>query len=93
MYEKKGKLVENAQTQQDSSLMILSNPKGQKFEVSYTTAFIWNLFDGKHSRIDIKKKLGDLTDLSDEGLEEIIEDVISGLKKFDLLKAPLEINR
>ena len=89
MYEKRGQLLETPKSPKDASKMVLSNPHGQKFEVSYTTAFIWNLFDGKQTRQDIKLRLGDLTGLDDGELEEIIEDVISGLQKFELLKTNL----
>ncbi len=64
----------------------LESPSGQKVQVRFLSAYIWNLLDGKRSIESIKKRIEFVSEKQPQVLEQKILEIIEDLKKCDLIE-------
>ena len=70
--------------QQES--IILKNPNGEHFQVSYTTHMVWQMLDGETELETIATKMSTIADVKQDQMQELVEEIVVGLKNVDLIK-------
>ena len=60
---------------------------GFVFNVNGVGAFIWDLFDGTNTLVEVRDKILDEFDVSPEQAERDLEDFVDQLKEIDAIQA------
>lgn len=82
MYLKRGSLISLEKTENPH----LQTPEGQKYEVNYIAAYVWDLLDGSKSASDVAEIIEDSGNLKDYDLPKIVTKIIDELEKVNLVE-------
>lgn len=64
---------------------LLQTPEGQKYEVSFIAAYVWDLLDGSRGVLDIVEAIEKSGNLKDDDLPQIVNKIIDELEKVNLV--------
>lgn len=70
----------------DQKNPVLITPEGNRFKVSYVSAFVWEQLDGTKPIPKIKEKIERTGKLEVPNLSNFIEKIIAELEKVDLAR-------
>lgn len=65
--------------------IVLINPQGHQFQISHTAHMVWNMLDGDTELKLIAQKIGAIAEIEETKMENLVEEIVVGLKEVDLV--------
>jgi hypothetical protein len=72
-------------SQENSDAILVMNPKGDRFQISYTAHMVWNMLDGDTELETIAQKIASMADVETNKMQSVVEEIVQGLKSVDLV--------
>ncbi len=74
-----------SRTKENNETVVLINPEGQHFKISYTAHMVWSMLDGATELDDIAQKIGAIAEIETPRMKTLVEEIVRGLKQVDLV--------